>query len=204
MRHLVACVLTMLTLTAFAQLQPSIPHVANRYRADLVRTSRLVWGIDAPVSSFAAQIHQESGWNSNAVSRVGAQGMAQFMPETSRWISGVNPALRENQPFNQAWAMRALVTYDLWLIQRVEAADACSEMSMALAAYNGGLGWVYRDIALAKAAGVDHRRWFEQVEQFNAGRSEQNFAENRAYPRRILLRYEPLYEAAGWGQGKCP
>ncbi|WP_110603200.1 transglycosylase SLT domain-containing protein [Salinicola lusitanus] len=41
------------------------------------------------------------------------------------------------------------------------------------------------------------------VEHFNAGRSAANFHENRQYPRLILQRWEPLYVAAGWGNGAC-
>ncbi|WZB64465.1 lytic transglycosylase domain-containing protein [Achromobacter xylosoxidans] len=50
--------------------------------------------MDAPVSTFAAQIHQESAWRPGAVSAVGAQGMAQFMPATSSWIAGLSPRWR--------------------------------------------------------------------------------------------------------------
>jgi soluble lytic murein transglycosylase-like protein len=35
-----------------------------------------------PVNIFAAQLHAESGWDPNAVSHAGAQGIAQFMPPT--------------------------------------------------------------------------------------------------------------------------
>lgn len=33
----------------------------EQYRRDLTRSARLVWGLDAPVATVAAQIHQESG-----------------------------------------------------------------------------------------------------------------------------------------------
>ena len=64
---------------SFAQ----IPSAANRWRADLTRAAHAQWGLDAPIAALAAQIHQESHWKSNAVSRVGAIGMAQFMPGTA-------------------------------------------------------------------------------------------------------------------------
>lgn len=35
-----------------------------------------------PVNVFAAQLHAESGWDPNALSPAGAQGIAQFMPAT--------------------------------------------------------------------------------------------------------------------------
>ena len=76
-------------------------------------------------------------------------------------------------------------------------------MAMTLSAYNGGLGWVWRDQKLATANGADSGRWFDQVERFNAGRHAAAFKENRGYPRLILLTYEPRYIAAGWGKGSC-
>lgn len=180
-----------------------LPRDAVRYQRDLTRQARQVWGIDAPVATFAAQIHQESRWRSDAVSQAGALGMAQFMPATARWISGAYPQLIDNQPTNPVWAMRALVTYDRHLWQRVQAAGQCDRMAMVLSGYNGGLGWVWRDQKLAAARGGDPSRWFDQVERFNAGRSAAAFRENRDYPRLILRTHEPRYVAAGWGLGSC-
>ncbi|HSH71560.1 MAG TPA: transglycosylase SLT domain-containing protein [Methylophilaceae bacterium] len=175
------------------------PRSSLRYKRDLIRIAHTTWGLDAPVSVFAAQIHQESAWNPLAVSPVGAQGLAQFMPSTSSWISGLYDGLRSNDPRNPAWSMQALITYDIWLWNRIQAADDCSRMAMALSGYNGGLGWVYKDQALAKAGGADRGRWFDQVERFNAGRSIAAFKENRGYPRNILGKWQPLY--ATWGGG---
>lgn len=61
----------------------SIPVEARQYQRELTRNARAVWGLNAPVSTFAAQIHQESQWNARARSPVGAQGLAQFMPTTA-------------------------------------------------------------------------------------------------------------------------
>lgn len=179
----------------------SIPHQAQTYRGELVRNARMVWGLDAPVATFAAQVHQESAWNARAVSRVGAQGLAQFMPATANWIGGIDPALSGRQPENPVWALRALVTYDRWLWDRVHAVSGCDRMAMALAAYNGGLGWVIRDKAAASRAGADRERWWGEIERFNAGRSLAAWRENRGYPRRILQEIEPRY--ASWGLGSC-
>lgn len=180
-----------------------IPHEAQKYRRDLVRNARLIWGMDAPIATFAGQIHQESGWKNDARSGY-ADGLAQFTPDTADWIGGVFPDLAERQPFNPAWALRALVRYDRYLWERMPAtAPPCDRMAFALAAYNGGAGWVTRDRRKAKADGADADRWFGQVERYNAGRAPAFFAENRHYPRAILLRWEPLYARAGWGIGTC-
>ncbi|RLM31227.1 transglycosylase SLT domain-containing protein [Brenneria salicis] len=182
-----------------------IPTDARRYQSELTRNARTVWGLDAPVATFAAQIHQESTWKTNARSPVGAVGLAQFMPATSKWIAGIYPTeLGANQPYNPAWAMRALVRYNLWHWQRVSAtASDCDRMAFTLSAYNGGLGWVQRDRKLAATGGLDNSRYWDQVERVNAGRSAANFRENRGYPDRIIHRWQPLYVDAGWGLGVC-
>lgn len=180
-----------------------VPAAANQYQRTLIRTAHAHWGLDAPIATFAAQIHQESLWMPNAVSHAGAQGMAQFMPTTSSWIAEIYPdALGSNQPLNPGWALRALVIYDRWILKRVTAADNCNAVAMMLSGYNGGLGWVHRDQRLASASGADSATWFNSVEQYTS-RADWARRENRRYVRLILLRWEPLYEAAGWGTGSC-
>lgn len=177
-----------------------VPSAALRHRAELTRNARAVWGLDAPVATFAAQIHQESGWRSDAKSAF-ASGLAQFTPETASWISGVYPKeLGENQPYNPSWAMRALVVYDKRLVGRADGETACDAMAKGLWGYNGGEGWVRRDEKLALRHGANIRKWRE-VEPFNAGRATAMFAENRGYPKMILLKWQPLYVASGWGRG---
>jgi membrane-bound lytic murein transglycosylase MltF len=178
-----------------------IPPAAQKYRADLTRNARLTWGLDAPIATFGAQVHQESGWNPSAISRVGAQGLAQFMPATADWISGVDPALTARQPTNPVWSLRALTAYDRWLWDRIQADTACDRMAMTLSAYNGGLGWLIKDKAMAQAAGDNRNRWWGQVDRNNAGRSQESFMENRSYPVRIIKTIQPAYLT--WGQGVC-
>lgn len=181
-----------------------IPREALRYRAELTRNARAVWGLDAPVAACAAQIHQESGWRATASSPVGARGMAQFMPATAAWISKAYPGeLGENAPMNPSWAIRALVTYDRYLWDRIAAASDCHRFAFSLSAYNGGLGWVQRDRALAANKGLPPGEWWDSVETVNAGRSPANHKENRGYPKRILRTLTPLYVADGWGKGAC-
>lgn len=191
--------LLMLCIDAFAD----VPAEALRYRSELTRHARAVWGLDAPVATFAAQVHQESAWKPHAVSPAGAEGIAQFMPATSDWISGLFPVLKDRQPFNPSWAFRAMVHYDQWIMDRIAAVNPCERMAMTLSAYNGGLGWVQKDQALAARNGADKTRWFNHVEKFNAGRSAANFRENRNYPRRILHTHEPAYIRARFGNGSC-
>lgn len=174
-----------------------------RYKHGLTQASHLMWGLDAPIATFAAQIHQESRFNPNAKSPVGAAGLTQFMPGTAQDMARLYPSLSPAAPYNPDWALRALVAYDLQLWRQIKADDDCQRGAMMLSAYNGGLGWVRRDQNLARAGGHSGQRWFGQVEWFNAGRKSSAFTENRNYPRQILMIHEPNYVAAGFGAGLC-
>ena len=182
----------------------TIPHAAEQHRRTLVRAAHAEWGLGAPIATLAGQVHQESAWRSTARSPAGAQGLAQFMPATADWMADIYPStLGPAQPYNPGWALRAMVMFDRWLYQRNQATSECDRWAFVLSAYNGGNGWVNRDRRLASAKGADQLAWFDSVERHNAGRSAANFRENRHYPRAILLRWEPMYAAAGWGSGVC-
>ena len=198
------CTLFVALCVALTQVAYSadLPRDAYRYRAVLTRAAHSQWGLDAPVATFAAQVHQESRWRANATSPVGAAGIAQFMPATADWIGGAYSALGPGDATNPTWALRALVTYDKALHDRVNAATPCDRMWMALWGYNGGEGWVRRDQALAARHKADPRVALA-VEPYNAGRNAATFKENRNYPRLILLAHQPRYIAAGFGTGAC-
>jgi len=177
----------------------SIPAAAQQYRSVVIRAARVEAGLNAPVAVFAAQLEQESGWNPEARSVVGASGLGQFMPGTARDLGRTRPDLGPAEPTNPGWAIRALVAYDLANLRRVRAATPCDAWAMALSAYNGGLGWVWRDQELAKRLGLDPARWWNSVETVNAGRSLAAISENRKYPYGILFRRQPKYRV--WGPG---
>lgn len=185
----------------------TIPRAAYQHRDTLIRASRIVWGLDAPVSVFAAQIHTESWWKNSTVSTAGAQGLAQFMPSTAKWLPTVAPEVGKPAPFNPGWALRACVTYDKYLWDRVAAKNAqkkaltpCNRMAFALSAYNGGMGWTNRDRNLATRRGLDPDRYFGSVETVNAGRRASAKRENQRYVSFIFER-QAAYVKAGWGPG---
>lgn len=181
-----------------------IPRAAAQHKATLTRAARAYWGLDAPVSVFAAQVHTESWWRNDTVSHVGARGLAQFMPATARWLPSVMPETGTPAPFNPAWSLRALCAYDKWLWERTDGATAHERMAFTLSAYNGGLGWVNRDKKLARQRGLEPERWFDHVATVNAGRSAAAWKENRSYSRLILKERQQAYVKAGWGPGLEP
>lgn len=185
-------------LVAYAE----IPDAARPWQRELVRQTRLGWGLDAPIATLAAQVETESGFKADARSRVGALGLAQFMPATAKWISGAYSALAANEPLNPAWALRALATYDryLWDRQPLAASD-CERAAFMQSAYNGGETALAREQDACLTIGCDPDRWWGNVERMR-GRGDAAWRENRGYPRRIRAR-EPIYVDAGWGSGLC-
>jgi cell wall-associated NlpC family hydrolase len=122
----------------------------------------------APAALLAAQSYQESGWNPNAVSPTGAQGIAQFEPGTwPHWTSTKDGDGKED-PFNPADAIPAMARYDCALAKRVSSIPG-DTTDLMLAAYNAGLG------AVEQAKGIPP---FTQTRNYvaNITRMESSFA----------------------------
>jgi soluble lytic murein transglycosylase-like protein len=105
------------------------------------------YGVDEAV--VRAIIHAESAFNPRALSRVGAQGLMQLMPDTARRF-GVGDA------FDAGQNIRGGVQYLAWLLKRFN-----GDVKLAAAGYNAGEG------AVAKYKGVppyaETRRYVERV-----------------------------------------
>lgn len=173
------------------------PPQSARYKLMVLREAHSQWGLTAPVAAFAAQVHQESGWKPEAVSYVGARGLAQFMPSTATWwCDRTGTAKADCLPHNPTWAVRALVGYDKFLYDRTPARlTRFDRLWLALRGYNGGEGhWQ----AEARSTGL-REPTREQIDGAcgNARRAPVHCKENLGYPRRILLELQPRY--ASWG-----
>jgi soluble lytic murein transglycosylase-like protein len=197
---LAAALLGLAGAIAWACLNPvqaQAPAAAARYKLTLLREAHGQWGLDAPVAAFAAQVHQESGWRPDAVSRVGARGLAQFMPATARWwCERTGTPTADCLPHNPAWALRAMVGYDKFLYERTPVRfGRFDRLWLALRGYNGGAGhWQ----AEARSTGLVAPTVAEiDAACGQARRARVHCRENLHYPRRILLELQPRY--AGWG-----
>ena len=177
-----------------------VPREALHYQRDLTRTARSVWGMDAPVSALAGQLEQESAYKPDAVSWVGARGLAQMMPATAAGLARQYPDLQPVREFDPRWALLAQsrLMRDLYRAS-FPAASNCQAFAFATASYNQGPGWTKRQ----RAAAVDPSRYFDSAELVNPGKTAANYRETHRYVRRILLTLEPKYVQAGFGPGAC-
>lgn len=85
---------------------------------------------NVPEELFLRLVHQESGWNPNATSPVGAHGLAQLMPETAALL-GVN--INDPRQNLEGGARYLRLMYERF-----------GDWRLALAAYNAGPGAVER------------------------------------------------------------
>ena len=102
--------------------------VPPRYAAKI---AELAARFDLSPSLLEALVWQESRWRETAVSPVGAQGLAQLMPGTARYL-GVNP----HDPYQN------LEGGARYLREQLDRFDG--DLEKALAAYNAGPGRVER------------------------------------------------------------
>ncbi|HEY0464574.1 MAG TPA: transglycosylase SLT domain-containing protein [Polyangiaceae bacterium] len=195
------------TSNAHAAERVVIPQASALYRHRVERAASDVWGVDANPARLAAQLHQESAWRPSVRSKVGAQGMAQFMPATAAWLAQRFPDLAEFDPFDADQAILAATIYDHDIYGRMVPLgkvplSQCARWNFTLRSYNGGEGWLQRDRVLTRTRGADPDDW-RAVERYRT-RGAAAHAENIGYPRRILLTLEPAYIAAGWpGEIAC-
>ena len=153
---------------------------------------------------LAAQCYQESGFDPQAVSSMGAQGLMQLMPATADAL-GVSEEHRFDPEQNIAAAARYIrkVSQSFAGIK-----DGDERIRFTLAAYNGGIGHVLDAQTLARKAGRDHQRW-QEVAPYILHLSEPQYyrdpdvrhgymrgSETEAYVRLIMERWEQYRSGA--------
>ncbi|OGQ18410.1 MAG: hypothetical protein A2138_16350 [Deltaproteobacteria bacterium RBG_16_71_12] len=108
---------------------------------------------------LAAQCYQESRFDAQARSRFGAIGVMQFLPTTAKELGCADPL----EP-------RAAITCGGRYVGKLAKRYTEDEIALkdrvrfALAAYNAGPGHLDDARVLAKTQGLDHNRWFGNVE----------------------------------------
>jgi soluble lytic murein transglycosylase-like protein len=107
-------------------LPPVAKPVVNRSRDEICETvSRAAQSNELPIAYFIRLLFQESGFDATSVSHAGAQGIAQFMPETAATEGLKNP-------FDPLQAIPASAR----LLRKLF--DQFGNLGLAAAAYNAG------------------------------------------------------------------
>ena len=101
---------------------------------------------------LAAQAYQESGFDPQAVSWMGAQGLMQLMPSTARSF-GVHNV------FDPEQNLRGATAFIKTLQQRYSSIPADERINFILAAYNAGPGHIDDARSLAKKKGLNADVW---------------------------------------------
>ena len=108
---------------------------------------------------ITSQMFQESHFDPEARSAAGAMGLMQLLPRTAKEI-GFTKLTQPNQ------SVAAGVQYLDWTRARFSSNTPLQEkLFFALASYNAGFGHVRDAQRLAKKMGLDHNRWFDNVEK---------------------------------------
>ncbi len=181
--HRVAIAVVVLLLTAIALLAARGPAWWQRMyyplkHVEIITASSEELGVDPYL--IAAIINAESGFDATQVSRAGAVGLMQVMPETAAEVA------REwrLRPLSDAQTLlRPEVNIDIGTRHFATLLQRYSETGVALAAYNAGEG------------NVD--RWAD--ESGERGVLEAAYPETRRYVERVLReqnRYATLYPEA--------
>ena len=127
-----------------------VPRVGKAYKVMLYAAVHKHWSPErAPYWCWGmAQLHAESGFDSQAVSPAGARGLAQFMPATALEV-GIDPWDTAQAIDGYARYMETLST--VWHSPRPER----RRIELAAASYNAGAGTIIRAQRMAHGA----REW---------------------------------------------
>ncbi|WP_158626043.1 lytic transglycosylase domain-containing protein [Arsenicitalea aurantiaca] len=150
------------------------------YTRDVCRAiERLAIRNGLPEGFFARLIWQESRFDPTAISPVGAQGIAQFMPGTAR--------LRAlGDPFDPAEALARSAEYLAFLN------DKFGNLGLAAAAYNGGEGRMSRYVAQGGGLPLETRDYVRII----TGRSVEHWRAETPEPADYTLDPERPFEPA--------
>jgi Transglycosylase SLT domain len=167
---LLVCALTLCSLQAHAQAgatppppetssSPSSPSPASQNPPtadDICRTVEEAAAENGlPVEFFARVIWQESRFNAQAVSSKGAEGIAQFMPQTASWHRLANP-------FDPIEALHHSASYLHELLSRF------GNLGLAAAAYNAGPSRVSAWLASRRGLPAETRNYVAVITGWTA------------------------------------
>ena len=162
---------------------------------------------------LAAMSYQESGFDPQAVSSMGAMGLMQLMPSTADAMG-----VPRDKRFDPEQNIAASTRYIRKVSQSFsDIKDAEERIKFTLAAYNGGVGHVQDAQTLTRKAGRDHQVW-QEVAPFILHLSDPRYyrdpdvlngymrgSETEAYVRLIMNRWNQYRGSArSYTSGSTP
>jgi membrane-bound lytic murein transglycosylase F len=125
---------------------------------------------------LVAQMHQESRFDPNATSMVGAKGLFQVMPRTAEELGIKDVHIPEQ-------GIKAGIRYMDWVRERMLKNEVQSDQLIwfTLASYNAGAGHVRDAMRLAKQKGLRSDLWFDNVEKTMVLLSQPKYAAKARY-----------------------
>jgi len=125
---------------------------------------------------LVAQMHQESRFDPNATSMVGAKGLFQIMPRTAQELGITDVKVPEK-------GIKAGVRYMDWVRERMRINDVQEDQLIwfTLASYNAGAGHVRDAMRLAQQKGWRRDIWFGHVEKAMLLLSQSQYAAKARY-----------------------
>lgn len=128
------------------------PEMLNRFSETQLCNAAVAVAVanKLPIPFFTKLIHHESGFRPNVVSRVGAQGIAQFMPKTAASRGLANP-------FEPIRALNASAKFLTELVHKF------GNLGLAAAAYNAGPGRVQEWLAKRGTLPIETKRYVHSI-----------------------------------------
>lgn len=146
------------------------PKQSSPYEKEIREVARKY---DLPISLVKAVIRQESNFKEDAVSRVGAKGLMQIMPETGAYI-----AEKKGEDFQEEMLFDAKLNldYGAWYLRYL--LDQFENIPTSLAAYNAGPNAV--------------KAWLEDENYSSDGKSLSSipYPETSGYVENVMKYYE--------------
>ena len=178
---LVCCLVFLAAVIAFAASR-IYPKLKGRYTYPRAFESEVLSVCDElslDPDLVLAVIRTESGFRENAVSRVGAKGLMQIMPDTADWVAGrLGFEHDEKRIFEPEYNIRIGCYLLSYLLDRYD-----GELTFALAAYNAG------------HSRVDS--WLENDELFDGEKLNIPITETKNYVEKVLDAYEKYKNQRG-------
>lgn len=133
-------ILLAVTIAALMSIKPLMQQIYPLKHVDVIRAQAEEFDLDPYL--IAALIHVESKWREDAVSKKGATGLMQLMPDTAAWVAEQMGIEFEVQDLLDP---EMNIMMGCWYLNYLS--RRFSSFTAALAAYNGGQGNVQQWLA---------------------------------------------------------